>query len=158
MGLDWRAFPAQPTSDWPEGLEWRVGFLDRSYEAVEYLLDPVTYRLLTDWEQRERSLSYRIVHGDDYFAEHAVSGQGIPWRCSTSDFLSRAVEVIDGLDVAAVRAEYSVAEMARLGVYKEHGRGDDETSFVAHLDLLRQLADFYRQLIDVGFDVMIELD
>ncbi|ADD44390.1 DUF1877 family protein [Stackebrandtia nassauensis] len=145
------------TADWPEGLEWRVGFLDRAYNQVEYLLDPVAYRRMEDWARRERSLSYRIVHGDNPFAEHAVSGQGFPWRCSSREFLAEAVEVIDRLDVARVRAEYSKVDMSRLGVYKVSPRGDDGISFDANLERLRQLGDFYRSVVDSDFDVVVEL-
>ena len=61
----------------PKGVEvWN--YPDRSYQQVEYVLDPPGYRRQSRWEDRERSMPYRIVEGDEDFAAHATSGQGVP--------------------------------------------------------------------------------
>jgi hypothetical protein len=144
--------------DRPAGLGWNDPFLDRSHEQAEYLLDPAGHRRLTSWEERERTLPYRIVHGDQEFAEHAKAPQGNPWRCSTAAFLADSAATIDGLDVAAVRREFSVAEMANGGVYRvRRGEGDDE-AFDRVLAHLRELARYYHRVVDLGFDLIVVLD
>lgn len=67
----------------------------RDYAQAEYALDPGAHRRLDDYAERERSLPYRIVHGDRHFADHAVSAQGMPWRCSTRAFLIEAADTIE---------------------------------------------------------------
>jgi hypothetical protein len=131
---------------------------DRSYQQAEYLLDPDGYRRLTSWEDRERSMPYRIIEGDEEFAAHAVGVQGVRWRCSTAGFLARAVGVIDALDPAGARAEFSVAEMAELGVYKVDPSADDDEEFAFLLGRLRQLAAYYRRLVSHGVDLIVEKD
>jgi len=104
----------------PPGTGWVSHFGDRSHEQAVYLLDPGAYREAHTWDDWERTMTYRMLLGDVEFAEHARSGQGVPWRCSTRAFLGTAVAYIDDLDAAAARREFSVAEMAELGVYKVH--------------------------------------
>ena len=131
---------------------------DRSYEQMEYLLDPAAYRGLTSWEQRERSMPYRIVQGDCVFADHARGSQGILWRCSTSAFLETAASTIETLPVAAVRVEFSVAEMISLALYKVPRDENDDTAFERVLGNLRDLAEHYRRLVDKQLDVIFERD
>lgn len=142
----------------PSGTRWAGHFGDRSQEQAEYLLDPQGYRAVQAWEQREQTLPYRIVNGDQAFADHARSGQGFPWRCSTTAFLTTAVHYIDALDVAAARSQFSVAEMASLGVYKTHPDEDDDQAFSRILARLRAYADYCRTLIDQKIDLIITLE
>jgi hypothetical protein len=128
---------------------WVGHFGDRSFEQAEYLLDPVAYR--ADRGSPERSAAYRIIGGDEVFAGHATSGQGFPWRCSTSAFLTEAVRHVDALDVEAARREFSAAEMVELGVYKAHG---DET-FDGVLAQLRAFAERCRTVAAAGLDLII---
>ncbi|MET7399723.1 hypothetical protein ABZS66_40200, partial [Dactylosporangium sp. NPDC005572] len=122
-----------------------------------YLLDPVAYRAVRTWEERERTVAYRIVAGDQAFATHATSGQGFAWRCSTTAFLAAAVERIDALDVAAVRAEFSVVEMDDLGLYKVHREEDDEHAFARVLAQLRAFAEHCRGVVARDLDLIITL-
>jgi hypothetical protein len=133
-------------------------FTDRSYGQAEYLLDPANYRRIDSRAQRERTLPYRVIYGDEYFADHATGGQGISWRCSTAGFLDQAAETIDALDVATVRREFSVAEMYALGIYKVHETDDDDQTFERVLTNLRWLADLYRHIARDGLDLIIETD
>lgn len=137
---------------------WIPLFVDRSHNQAEYLLDPVSYRRMDSYGHRERSLPYRIIRGDERFADHAVGGQGIPWRCSTAAFLARAVAMIDALDVATRRRQFSVADMDALGVYKVRPTDDDDESFERTLARLRSLADHYRHVARDGLDVIVQLD
>jgi hypothetical protein len=127
-------------------------FGSRNHAQAEYLLDPVAYRA-----RFPRSRTHQAVLGAEIFAEHATSGQGITWRCSTAARLTDAVRLIDELDVAAVRREYSVAEMAALGVYKVHRDEDDDESFTRNLRDLRTWADHCRAVAAGGLDLMITL-
>ena len=131
---------------------------DRSYGQAEYLLDPAGYRTLVSWQERERSLPYRIIEGEQRFAAHAVGGQGVAWRCSTAAFLAEAVAVIDGLDPAAVSREFSVAEMDELGVYKVHPSENDDEVFARVLQRLRQLGRYCRELTARGVDLIVVKD
>jgi Domain of unknown function (DUF1877) len=141
----------------PAGTGWVDHYPDRSFQQAEYLLDPVAYRAISTWKQRERSMPYRVVFGDAVFAEHATSGQGSTWRCSTGRFLAEAAQLIDGLDIGRVRSEFSVAEMDEWGLYKVHpGTGDDET-FDALLGNLRGIAAHYRTTAARGLDLIITL-
>ncbi|MFC5185468.1 hypothetical protein [Actinomadura harenae] len=111
--------------DRPSGLDtlegpWHSGA--RGYERAEYALDLVVFRQLDGYGERERSLPYRIIHGDRRFADHARSGQGMPWRCSARALLIEAAAAIEALDEAAVRRELSIEEMVRGGVYKTRRR------------------------------------
>jgi hypothetical protein len=136
----------------PSGTGWVGHFGDRSFQQAEYLLDPVAYRAVLTWQERERTTAYRIVAGDEPFAEHARSGQGFAWRCSTAAFLGAAVRRVDALDVAAVRREFSVAEMDDLGVYKAHPEEHDERAFARVLAQLRAFAEHCRRAVanDLG--------
>ncbi|MER6951476.1 DUF1877 family protein [Nonomuraea sp. NPDC000554] len=140
----------------PEGFDFACPFPDRSYGQAEYLLDPAGYRELTGWPQRERSLPYRIIEGDKYFADHATGCQGLRWRCSTASFLAEAAATIDAIDVAAARQEFSVADMRTLGVYKVTETERDDEVFKRVLNNLRQLARYYHQLVEHGLDLIIE--
>ncbi len=114
--------------------------------------DPAGYRMRTSWPERERSLPYRIIEGDEVFAVHARGGRGVPWRCSTMAFLAEAVVTIDALDPVAARQEFSVADMVALGVYKAPPSDNDEEVFARVLDGLRRLAAHYRGIVDRGLD------
>ena len=129
----------------------------RSHDQAEYFLDPVAYRTHTSWEERERSLPHRIIRGDREFAEHATSGIGVPWRCSTSAFLAEAAALIDAIDPVAIRQEFSVAEMVDLGVYKTRPDMDDDETFVHVLADLRELARYHHRLVDHGLDLVLTL-
>ena len=148
----------QLLDSFPTGLNRTSTFPDRSYEQAEFLLDPVAYRSLSSWEQRERSLPLRIIQGDGYFAEHATATQGVPWRCSTAGFLARAAATIDAFDPATARREFSVAEMAAHGVYKVSGAEDDDAAFHRILGGLRHLARYYHRLADSGLDLILVRD
>lgn len=130
----------------PGGTGWVEHFGDRSFHQAEYLLDPAAYREIRSWQQRERSIAYRIVNGDEVFAEHARTGQGFVWRCSTAAFLAEAVARIDGLDVAAARREFTDAEMDELGIYKAD---PDEDAFDRVLGQLRAFAEHCRDVAAV---------
>ena len=142
----------------PGGAGWVSHFGGRSFDQAEYLLDPVAYRTgAQTWKERERTVAYRTVFGDEFFAEHARSGQGFRWRCSTTPFLAAAVERVDGLDTAAVRREFSVAEMDALGLYKVHPGEDDDEVFARVLTGLRQFAGHCRNVVGRGLDLVITL-
>ncbi|MFI5888515.1 DUF1877 family protein [Actinoplanes sp. NPDC051513] len=141
----------------PPGSGWISHFNGRAFEQAEYLLDPAAYRAPRTWEERERSMVYRIILGDELFAEHAQSGQGPHWRCSTAAFLTAAVQYIDDLEVDAIRSEFSVAEMARLGVYKVHPEDDDDEAFARVLGYVREFADYCRSAPGRGLDLIITL-
>ncbi|KHD75363.1 hypothetical protein MB27_23295 [Actinoplanes utahensis] len=132
-------------------------FGGRNHQQAEYLLDPVGYRNLRDADARARTAEHRAIFGERLFAAHATSGQGIPWRCSTAAELARAARLIDDLDVAAARREYSVAEMHELGVYKVHEGEDDTESFGRNLRDLHAWADHCRSVAARGLDLMITL-
>jgi hypothetical protein len=141
----------------PAGTRWVEHFAGRSFQQAEYLLDPVAYRAERTWEQRKRTMAYRIINGDEYFAEHATSSQGAPWRCSTTDFLTEAVRRIDALDVTAVRREFSVAHMENRGVYKVHSEGDDQEIFDQVVGYLREFAEYCRDVVARDLDLIITL-
>jgi hypothetical protein len=142
----------------PAGAGWVGNFGDRSYQQAEYLLDPAAYRSRArTWEARERTTEYRVIHGEEYFAEHARSGQGIRWRCSSSAFLAGAVATIDGLDVGAVRREFSVAEMDRLGLYKVRPEETDEDAFERVLAGLRDFGEHCRRTVARDLGLIITL-
>ena len=143
----------------PAGTGWVYHFGDRSFRQAEYLLDPVAYRAEgRTWEERKQTMAYRVVTGAETFAEHATSGTGFPWRCSTTAFLTAAVERIDNLDVAAVRREFSVAEMDNLGLYKVHSEEDDAHAFARVLTQLRAFAEHCRGVAARGLDLIITLE
>ena len=129
----------------PDSTGWVDHFEDRSFDQAEYLLDPAAYRTRAQtWEQRERSMAYRIVAGAEVFADHAVSGQGFRWRCSSTHFLATAAERIDTLDVIAARREFSVAEMVDLGLYKVQRTEDDDHAFARIFTHLRAFSEHCR--------------
>jgi hypothetical protein len=139
----------------PDGLrESFEPFVGRSHDQAEYLIDPAARRRVRNWIERERSLPHRIIFGDRPFAPHATSGQGISWRCSTSVFLAEAATRIDAIDAAAVRREFSVAEMLELGLYKVHPQDDDDESFTTTLAELRRLGDYYHRLAEAEVDLV----
>lgn len=142
----------------PAGTGWVDHFHGRCFQQAEYLLDPVAYRTQArTWRERERTMAYRIVTGDDVFADHARTGQGFPWRCSTSAFLVAAVQRIDSLDVDAVRQEFSVAEMDTLGMYKAHPGEDDDEAFIRVLTQLRKFAEHCRTAAAKALDLIVTL-
>lgn len=141
----------------PAGTQWINHFPGRSFQQAEYLLDPVACRAMSTWEQRERSVPYRVVFGDALFAEHANSGQGPRWRCSTASFLRWAAQLIDGLNLAQLRSEFSVAEMAGLGLYKVQPDTGDDEAFAALLGDLRAVAARYRMTVARDLDLIIAL-
>jgi hypothetical protein len=133
-------------------------FPGRTQEQAEYLLDPDARRRLRTYEERERTLPYRVIFGDHGFAEHAVGGQGVRWRCSRSDFLVAAANRIDAVDPASARTRFSVADMVEEGVYKTHPDEDDDTTFATVMAELRALARWYHRLAGEGLDVVVILD
>lgn len=132
---------------------WHSGA--RDYEQAEYALDPAAYHRLDGYAERERSLPYRIVHGDRLFADHAVSGQGMPWRCSARAFLIEAADAIEALDETAVRHEFSIAEMAACGVYKTRPSDDEDETFARAMGNLRWLARYYRDVAAHDHDLIV---
>jgi hypothetical protein len=141
----------------PDGADWICHFGSRSFHQAEYLLDPASHRQIQTWEEREETLPYRIIHGDETFAEHAQGGQGPLWRCSTTEFLTDAVRYIDNLDPAVVRQQFSVTEMADLGVYKIHRNESDDHAFNRILGDLRGYADICRNTVAQDLDLIISL-
>lgn len=127
----------------------------RGFGKAEYALDPAAYRRLDSYEERERSLPYRIIEGDRSFADHARSGQGMLWRCSDRAFLIEAADTIEALDEAAIRREFSIKEMADLGVYKTRRDEDEEETFAHAMDDLRWLARYYREVAAHGYDLIV---
>jgi hypothetical protein len=153
------AISRQIVQSLPTGFESWWPFPGRTHGKAEYLIDPVGYRRLRSWEERERSLPFRAVRGDQPFAEHAMSGQGVTWRCSTSAFPSEAAALIDAIDVDAVRSAFSVAEMDHLGVYKADARAaDDDAEFTRVLADLRELSRRYHQLVGARLDLVVTLE
>ncbi|SDT36280.1 hypothetical protein [Actinoplanes derwentensis] len=142
----------------PAGTGWTPDWFEsRNHQQAEYLLDPAGYRALSSWEQREQARAYQTIMGVDRFAEHATSGQGIRWRCSTAAQLAEAARLIDDLDVVAARREYSVADMLEQGVYQVHETEDDAASFARNLRDLRSRAGHCRDLAARGLDLVITL-
>jgi hypothetical protein len=132
-------------------------FPDRSQDQAEYLLDPLAHRDLGSWEERERSLPYRTIHGDDRFARHAVSRQGHPWRCSTSRFLGEAASRTDAIDPVVLRRRFSADGMVDSGVYKARRGVDDDEVFGRLLAGLRTLAHAYHRLAAGGLGLVVIL-
>jgi hypothetical protein len=142
----------------PADTGWVDHFDGRCFQQAEYLLDPLAYRTQArTWHERERTVAYRIVTGDDVFADHARTGQGFPWRCSTSAFLVAAVQRLDSLDVDAVRQEFSVAEMDASGLYKVHADEDDDEAFARVLTQLREFAEHCRAVATKELGLIITL-
>lgn len=140
----------------PDG--WVGHFPDRSFHQAEYLLDPVAYRTrVRTWAERERSMAFRMVAGAEPFARHAAAGVELRWRCSPAAFLATAVHRIDTLEVAAVRREFSVAEMHSHGLYKVHPDEDDEDAFTRVLAQLRAFAEHCRRVAARQLDLIIAL-
>lgn len=141
----------------PDGVEWFRPFPDGSHEVAEFLLDPAGYRAAASWEQRERSMPFRIVQGDRYAGE-ARGGQGVRWRCSDAEFLARAVLTIDALDPTALRQEFSLAELVERGVDGVHETDDEMQTCERAMSQLHGLARFYARLADEKLDVLIVRD
>ncbi|GIF39033.1 DUF1877 family protein [Actinoplanes xinjiangensis] len=142
----------------PEGTRLTHDFFPgRNHEQAGYLLDPAAYRADRTRRQAEQTRAHRAVFGAEVFADHARSGQGVTWRCSTAAQLTDAVRLIDELDVVAARRGFSVAEMAEIGVYKVHRDEDDDESFTRNLRDLRTWADHCRTVAARGLDLMITL-
>jgi hypothetical protein len=146
-------------ADLPDELahSWFYPFPDRSYQQAEYLIDPAGRRALTSWVERERSLNYRIIHGDEPFADHAVADQGHPLRCSTTAFLTEAAARIDAIDDDAARREFSVARMYADGAYKARPDEYDSVAFDRITGRLRTLATYYHKIVDQGLDLIVKL-
>jgi hypothetical protein len=157
-----------PALGWSQGLSVEVGgagtvaqagiVLPRLLADRVGLTTGLSGALATSWGQRERTMPYRVIQGDQTFADHARGGQGILWRYSSCTFLAAAVAAIDALPVAAVRREFSVAEMVDLGVYKAQPNEDDDTAFDRVLENLRRLGRHYHQFVGKGLDVIVERD
>ena len=139
------------------GADWVQHFDDRSQKQAEYLLDPAAYRVTQTWQEREASTAYRIINGNEVFANHATSGQGFRWRCSANAFLAAAVDRIDDLDITTIRREFSVAEMADLGLYKVDPDEDDDSAFERILGRLREYAGHCRLVVAQGLDLIVNL-
>lgn len=137
---------------------WTGHFPDRSQDKAEYLLDPRTARELRTYSERERSLPYRVIFGDEDFAEHARAPQGVPWRCSGPAFLRQAAALIGAIDPVTARPGFSVAEMADLQLYKSGRDDDDDVEFEVILQHLRRLGAYYGQVADRGLGLIIKLD
>jgi uncharacterized protein DUF1877 len=149
---------SQLLAEVPNALTLNWDYPDRSFHQLEYLLDPVGYHRLTSYEEREQTLPYRIIEGDQLFAWHARGGQGRPWRCSTNDFLTCALVFLDEFDPAAVRSEFSVAAMAARGIYKTHEDADDDATFAALLDRLGELTRYYERVWSHDLDMIVIKD
>jgi hypothetical protein len=145
-------------TDFPDGLDRTNHFQDRSFQQAEYLLGPAGYRALTGWPDRERSLPFRRVHGDQVFADHARGTQGVHWRCSTAAFLADAADLIDATSLPDVRGQFSVADMAAGGIYKVRAEEDDDAAFARILANLRQFSRYCREVADSGMDLILILD
>jgi hypothetical protein len=134
---------------------WIEVFNGRWFQKAEYLLDPVGYRVTRTWEERERTAIYRMTYGDEPFAYEGIRLEGCTWRCSRSESLKRTAQLIDGLDVDAVRREFSVADMYEQGVYKaNHPDEDDDENFTQILGYLRDYADLCRRVGEQGLDLV----
>ena len=144
----------------PDVQEWIWHYPDRSHDQAEYLLDPRTSRELRSYAERERSLPYRVIFGDEEFAEHARGPQGPRWRCSGAAFLRQAAALIDAIDPVSARRDFSVAEMERLHLYKVPNPAvtDDDEHFERILQHLRDIAAYYSQVAGRGLDLIIELN
>jgi len=145
-------------ADFPDGLDQTNHFIDRSFHQAEYVLDPAAYRALTGWPERERSLPFRVIQGDQRFAEHARGTQGVHWRCSTAAFLADAVAMIDAVSLDDVRRRFSVADMDAIAIYKVHPGENDDAAFARILDYLRQFADYCRETAGRGLDLILVRD
>jgi hypothetical protein len=100
-------------------------------------------------------MAYRIIAGAEVFADHAMTGQGFRWRCSTAEFLAAAAARIDHLDVAAARSAFSVAEMDDLGLYKVRREEDDDQAFARILARLRAFGEHCRRTAARDLDLII---
>jgi hypothetical protein len=142
----------------PPGANRWSPFPDRAHGQAEFLLDPRGYLLLSGWEERQRSLPYRIVYGDRPFAPHARGVQGVAWRCSTAAFLQLAAAAIEALDETATHRLFRTADMVAAGVYKARAETDDDVAFDSVLSALRRLGREYRRIAASGLDLIIEKD
>ncbi len=142
----------------PDVQGWTAHFPDRSHDKAEYLLDPGAARELQTYAERERSLPYRVIFGDEDFAEHARAPQGVPWRCSGPAFLRQAAALIRAIDPVTARREFSVTELADQRLYKSSGDDDDDVEFAVILRHLRRLAAYYGQVANRGLGLIIKLD
>lgn len=142
------ALPGLTGSDHP--------YPDRTFGVAEFVLDPDGHRRTRSWVERERTLPYRILHGDDELAEHVVSTTGFPWRASRPAFLRRAAEAIDALDPVAARADFRLAELVERGVYKAVQWDDEDELFTTVTANLAGLGRYYRRVADDGLDLVIE--
>jgi hypothetical protein len=148
-------------ADRPPGLDahkdpWHLG--SRDFMQAEYALAPAAFCRLDSYTERERSLPYRIVFGDRFFADHAVSMQGMPWRCSTRAFLVEAADTIGALDETAVRREFSVPQMFAHGVYKTAPNSDEDKTFARAMENLRWLGRYYRDVAAYDHDLIVMLE
>ncbi|WP_285689023.1 hypothetical protein [Actinoplanes sp. NBRC 103695] len=80
--------------------------------------------------------SFGVRFGDERFAGSR--------RCSDPAFPAGTADRIDALDVAAARRGFSVAEMARNGVYKVRQGDPHDGAFARVLADLRSFADHCR--------------
>jgi len=71
--------------------------------------------------------------------------------------VARQLAHIDSLDVDAVRREFSVAEMARLGVYKVHPEEHDDEVFAEVLGYVCEFADYCRSAAGRRLDLITTL-
>ncbi|WP_143133765.1 DUF1877 family protein [Actinoplanes philippinensis] len=142
----------------PDDTKWSLDFFEsRNFDQAEYLLDPIATRTIKSWPQRERMATYRAIFGAQRFALYTSDGCVTPWRCSSPAELTAAARLIDELDVAAVRREFSVADMLELGLYKVHPEDDDTESFTRALGDLRAWADHCRGVAARDLGLVIDL-
>jgi hypothetical protein len=137
-------------AEMPDDRDMTWDFPDRSFHQLEYLLDPVGYRRLNSYEEREQTLPYQVVQGDQPFAWFAPG-----WRCSTNEFLSIALMFLDEFDPAAVRPEFSNAAMWDRGIYKTRPDEDDDATFVTLLNHLGELTRYYQRVVAAGLDAIV---
>ena len=78
---------------------------------------------------------------------------------SARAFLIEAADVIEALDEAAVRREFSIEEMAR-GVYKTRPGDDEDETFARHGQpaMARALPPHYRDVAAYGYDLIVIMD
>jgi hypothetical protein len=137
-------------AEMPDDPDLTWDYPDRSFDQLEYLLDPSGRLSVTSYEEREQTLPYQIVHGDKPFSWVAPS-----WRCSTNEFLSLALLFLDEFDPASARAGFSTAAMADRGIYKAFADADEDATFATLLAHLGELKQYYERVASSGLDVIV---
>ncbi|MBX2798506.1 MAG: YfbM family protein [Myxococcales bacterium] len=138
----------------PDPRRWRHRPRSRSQGKLEWILATPEERSLQTYEERARTLPYRMVFGDRVLADHAKGGQGLHVRMASHAFVMQAADTLEQLDEQALRDRFEAGQMADDGVYKAHGN-DTFDDLVAEL---QELTCFYRRVALAGFWISVQQD